>query len=111
MHSRALILGLSLLRRAHACFPLSLLVLQLSDASLLSLATHCRELEVLDVSHLHLITDVGVQHVAAGLKRLRRFVCESCYRVNASSLAQLPIECQVVTSMQRPPMMGRKMRM
>ena len=86
-------------------------VFQLSDASLSSLATYCRDLEVLDVSHLHLVTDVGVQHVAAGLKRLRRFVCESCYRVNASSLAQLPLECSVVTSMQRPKVLvGRQMR-
>lgn len=49
---------------------------QLGDASLLSLASRCRGLEILDVNHAYGLTDVGVQQLANGRTQLRYFNCE-----------------------------------
>jgi len=70
----------------------------LGDGSLLSLATHCRSLELVDVSHVHQLSDVGVQQLANGLKKIKQFNCEGCYRIHASGLSCLPIDCQIHSS-------------
>ncbi|XP_051917664.1 F-box/LRR-repeat protein 2 [Hippocampus zosterae] len=75
------------------CLSLSSLP-NITDASLLAVARHCRALTSLDLSHCAHISDRGVAQAAPFLHRLQHFSLSACNHITDQSLLLLARHCQ-----------------
>ncbi|XP_022652836.1 F-box/LRR-repeat protein 2-like isoform X2 [Varroa destructor] len=69
---------------------------QLTDAALVSIATHHRSLELIDLSGCPQITDVGLISLIQGVPRLRTLLLKGCRSLTDRSLHVLLSHCPVL---------------
>ncbi|XP_067853757.1 F-box/LRR-repeat protein 20 [Heptranchias perlo] len=75
------------------------MVREITDESIVSIATHCRSLERLSLSHCDQLTDQGMIAAASHMKRLTHLDISCCNKITDQTLDVLSQECKWLKSL------------